>query len=294
MTVKFIPNRLTIPFEELDGSPEERSAGTWAGDTATRKLKCLSIHRVALERELLGYSSLGGVPLAGGDALIHLPAPFGIDRPNLIATNVVTKPFGRVRGVSGDTRFANYRHSILDVAFEVATRVLSTRYGFVALSEEIRDTTEFATMPAKGLYWGTGGGREAIAAFDAPGKISHGKEWIYTIRGAYHIPANIFGYVGKINVSEIASSYTGQTYASGTLLYASPTIASEVTFRGTVYNITLRFLHKNNGTFDSPKGWNWYPRPSKTGATIDYEPIYDDADRAKVFYVMDDFRSVFA
>ena len=294
MAVRFIPNRLTVPFEELAGSPEERSAGTWAGDTATRRLKCLSIHRLALGRELLGYTELQGGDAAAG-ILIRLPAPFGPDRPTLVATNVVTKPFGRVSGVPSDTRFANYEHSILDVAYEVATRVLSTRYGFVTLSEEIRDVSEFVTLPTKGLYWGTGGAKEAITTGDAPGKINYGTEWLYTISGAFHVPAQIFDYVGMVNSVEIPAGTTapqGQVYPPYTLLYASPVVGAEMTFRGTIYRITLRFLHKDNGTIAVPKGWNWFPRISAAGAAVTYERITDGTD-SKIFYPSADFRDVF-
>ncbi len=284
MTVRFIPFRLTVPFEELDGSPEERSTSAWAGDGATRKLKCLARHRIALERELLGYID---------GALIHLPAPFGVDRPTLMATNVVVKPFGRIGGAAMDSRFATYEHSILDVTFEVAARIMSERYGFITLTEEIRDATDFVTMPTKGLYWGTGGGKEAIDTFDAPGKLNYGLEWIYTISGAYRVPPQIFDYVGKINKVAISMPDIGQTFQPYTLLYAEPVIVKQATFSGTIYRITLRFLHKDNGTPTTPKGWNWFPRISATGAEVTYEPITDGTD-SKNFYRGADFRDVFA
>lgn len=289
MTIRYIPHRLTVPFETLAGSPEVRSTSTWAGDGATRKLKCLWIHRIALERELLGYYEYNG-----DNVLMHLPTPFSIDRPNLIATSIVITPLGKVSGDEIDTRFATYTHAVLNVTFEVATRLLSDRYGFVTLSEDVMDTTEFATLSAKNLYWGTGAGREQIGDRESPSKLSHGKEWLYTISGAYRVPSDIFDYVGKINISTVLSDYTGRSYASGTLLYASPSVASEITAGGMIYRITLRFLHKNNGTFENPRGWNWFPRHSLTGSDISYEIIYDDADNAKVFYEMADYRSVFA
>ena len=287
MSTRFIPNSLTVPFEELAGSPEERSTITWAGDGATRRLKCLSINRIALERELLGY-----IGFTGGNVSLHLPASFGVDRPNLVATNVVIKPFGRVSGVITDTRFANYEFSVLNVTYEVATRVLSERYGFITLTEEIRDISEFVTLPTKGLYWGTGGGKEAIVAFDAPGKINYGLEWIYTISGAYRVPPQIFDYVGMVNRVAISVIDLERTYMPYTLLYAEPVVVKEMTFGGMIYRITLRFLHKDNGTPASPKGWNWFPRISASGAEITYERITDGTD-SKIFYKNADFRDVF-
>ena len=288
MTVRFIPHRLTVPFEELAGSPEERSTITWAGDGATRRLKCFSTNRTFLERELLGYTEL-----IDSNVLIHLPAPFGVDRPNLIATNVIITPFGRVSGVITDIRYANYLHCVLNITYEVATRVLSNRYGFITLTEEIRDMSEFVTLPTKGLYWGTGGGKEAIEAFDAPGKLNYGLEWIYTISGAFRVPPQIFDYVGKINTVAISMPDIGQTFMPYTLLYAEPVVVKDMTFGGTIYRITLRFLHKDNGTAASPKGWNWFPRISASGAEVTYEPITDGTN-SKNFYHASDFRDVFA
>ncbi len=288
-TVRFIRNVVTTYFGELAGSPEEMIASAWGGVGATRKLHCLSRDRISLVRELLGYAES-----VGGNVLIHYPAPYGPDIPALVATSVVVKPFGRVSAVAADARYANYPGVIIDVNYEVANRIASDRYGFVTLSEEILDTTEFLTMTTQGLYWGTGGGRESIAPFDAPGKLSHGKEWLYTIRGAYVIPSTIFDHIGKVNTSAITSSDMGQTFAPGTLLYAAPSVAAEVTLDRTIYRITLRFLHKDNGSEGSPMGWNYFPRPSKTGADVDFERIYDGADHAKIFYIASDFTDVFA
>ena len=295
MAARFVPHILTVPFEELDGSPEERATVAWAGDGATRKFKCLSRNRIALERELLGYiEPQGSIGIGGAqNHIIHLPAPFGVDRPNLMAMNVVVKPFGRVSAVNADSRYANYDYSILDVTYEVATRMRSDQYGFITLSEEIRDLTEFVTLPTKNLYWDTGGAAEAIEAFDAPGKMNYGLEWIYTISGAYRVPPEIFDYVGKINTVAILKGDIGQTFMPYTLLYAEPVVAKETTFGGAIYRITLRFLHKDNGTPASPKGWNWFPRISASGSAITYEPITDGTNN-KNFYSSADFRSVFA
>lgn len=280
---RFIPHRLTVPFEELDGSPVVRSTSSWAGDGATRKLKCLTTNRIELERELLGYV-YGNV--------VHLPASFGVDRPNLIATNVTLTPFGRTGAVGNDNRYADYEHVILNVAFEVVTKIPSPQYGFVTLSEEVRDLSEFVTLPVKNLYWGTGGDKEEIDTFDAPGKMNYGLELVYTISNAYRVPPEIFDYVGKVNSEAINHPGIGYVFEPYTLLYASPSVSSELTFGGTIYRITLRFLHKENGTPANPKGWNWFPRISAAGEEITYETITDGTD-SKIFYGSADYRGVF-
>lgn len=292
MFARFVQNRLSVPFEELTGSPEERSTSTWAGDGATRRLKVLARDRIALERELLGY-----IRIAIGTtqhALIYLPAPFGADRPGLVATSVVTKPFGKVGGSALDTRFATYKYTLMDVVYEVATRIPSERYGLITLTEEIRDVTEFVTLPTKGLFWGTGGAKESIDRFDAPAKINYGLEWTYTITGAYRVPPQIFDYVGKTNLTSIPIAYLGIVCRPGTLLYVEPVVSKELTFGGTIYRITLRFLHKDNGLVGAGlyAGWNWFPRISASGEDITYERITDGTDE-KIFYDWVDYRDVF-
>lgn len=298
MSIRFIKNRITVNFEEMDGSPEERRTNEWNGDGATRRLKCLMSDRIELEYELLGYTDRKIDISIGGDQniLMHLPQSFGPDREGLIATSVITRPFGKVSASPKDNSFTNYIYSILDVTYEVATRIPSSQYGFVVISEDIRDVSEFVTLPTEGLYWGTGGAKEAIDMLDAPGKINYGLEWAYTISGAYLIPEGIFDYVGQINSFEIpggASTPFGYVYPIGTLLYTAPVISIENTFMGSRYRISFRFLHKNNGTSGSPKGWNFFPRISASGEDITYERITDGTNN-KNFYDYGDFRSIFA
>ncbi len=295
MGIRFIHNAMTVNFEELDASPEEMLTSTWAGSGATRRLKVRSVDRIRLVRELLGYAAGQGSPGIFGfpNVLIYLPASFGPDMPNLVATNAVVKPFGKTGAVSSDTRFANYEHSIISVTYEWNTKLRSAIYGLITLNETVQDVSEFVTLPTKNLYWGTGGGKEAIEEFDAPGKMNYGLEWTYTIAGAYYVPTEIYDPVGKLNLFEVVAPGIRRIFPPFTLLYASPVVESEITYSGTVYRITLRFLHKNNGTFDSPKGWNWFPRISASGADITYEPITDGTD-SKNIYGGIDFRGVFA
>lgn len=286
MLIRFISNRMTVPFEELTGSPEEMVTSAWAGSGATRQLKCLSVNRVALVNELLGYNVFYRRSVS-----IHLPAPFGRDLPALIATSVVVKPFGKVSSVATDARFADYEYSTIAVTYEWNTKIESRKYGLITLRETLQDISDFITLPTKNLYWGTGGSAEKITEGDAPSKINYGLEWTYTITGAHTVPEEIFVPVGKVNFSSI-STPGGYAFPLGTLLYAAPIVESEVTYGGTVYRITLRFLQKNNGTVMSPKGWNWYPRISASGSDITYERITDGIN-SKAFYPTADYRNVF-
>jgi len=282
-----VPHRFSVPFEEMDGSPTEFVTRSWGGTGARRTLKCLTSNRVQLVNELLGY-----VDYYGGTATIHPPAPYGPDILNIVVSDVAIKPFGKMGQISSDTRFADYDYSIIEVTFEAADKVLSSVYGYVSILETIRPASEFITLPTKELYWGVGGAAEAIDAFDAPGKINKMLEWTYEIRGASAYPVEIWKHIGKVNYAVTTSASLGVTFGIETLLYAGPIVEKEITLSGTIYNITLRFIYKNNGPIGTPYGWNYFPRISAAGSTITFENITDGTN-PKLFYPYADFTEIF-
>ena len=283
-----VPHRFTVPFnavEELDGSPLENFSSTRENTGASRELKCKANVRLQLIRELLGYYEFVGL-----NTLVHPPHVFGPDMPNIMASNVTTKPFGRIRAVPGDPWFANYTDSILDVTYEVQEKVFSAIYGNVMITDLLTDASEFTTLSNKGLYWGTGGGAVAADAAEAPGKINYLLEWTHTISGGCCIPPGLFAYVGHVNAAPMYSAALDVTFEAETLLYATPAISREVTFTGVVYEISLRFLYKNNGTAAAPRGWNHFARPSAGGAAMTFERMTDGTDD-RVFYPLENWSS---
>ncbi len=183
MPYTLVPHRFSVPFEELDGSPEELVTRTWGGTSATRRVKCLVRDRVTLVNELLGYTA---------NWTIHPPAPYGPDILGILASSVSIKPFGKLSQNQSDDKYANYDYCIIDISFEAMEKVLSGIYGYITITETLRDASEFVTLPTKNLFWGTGGGAVAITPFDAPGKINAVGEWIYEISGASAVPSVIF------------------------------------------------------------------------------------------------------
>ena len=281
MPYSVVPHRFSVPFEELDGSPEELVTATFDGTTAIRTLKCLVRNRVVLINELLGYVH---------GFIVHPPAPYGPDIPRLLAARVAMKPMGKMGQVEADNRYADYTYCILTVTYEVMEKVLSSLYGYVTVTVSTNPISEFVTLPTKNLWWG--GGAEKIADFDAPGKISHATEYIYEIRGATTYPSIIHEAAGHVNSSAYTITSLGVVPIE-TLLYMGSVITKEQTLRGIFYTIQQKFIFRNNGTLSSAKGHNHYPRYSAAGSTTSYERISDSVGNIKYFYPLANFANLF-
>ena len=286
MAIQVVPCQFYVPFEELKGSPEESFSLEWQGVGVRRTLQCTAGHRLSLINSFLGW-----VGYVGTDIIIHRPHVYGDISNLLTACTATTKPFGQMSNVPGDARFADYPHCIVEIGYRILESTLAAAYGQVSIRETLNDAGEFVTLPTKGLYWGTGGEKEGIDEMDAPGKVNKLLEWTVDIRGAVVVPANVWGHPGKINSAEITAPTIGVVFPPGTLLCGNPTIVKEVSFTTTTYDITLRFLAKQNGTFIAPKGWNFFPRISAAGSTISYERITDGTDN-KDFYASADFNDI--
>lgn len=286
MAIQVVPCQFYVPFEELKGSPEESISVEWQGVSARRTLQCATVHRVSLIRSFLGWTEV-----IGANIIIHRPHIYGIISNLLTACTAATKPFGQMSQEPGDARFADYPYCRIEIGYKILESTLAAAYGQVSITETLHDAGEFVTIPTKGLYWGTGGGKEAIDEMDAPGKINRLLEWTIDIRGAVAVPAGVEGHPGKVNSVEEVSSSFGYKFPPGTLLCGNPTIVKEVSFAATTYDVTLRFLAKNNGTYVAPRGWNFFPRISAAGATVSYERITDGTDN-KDFYASADFSDI--
>lgn len=292
MAIRIVPHRFTVDFEELKGSPTESlSRDFWKGTGAVRVFRCASADRIKLANELLGY-------MAG--FVYHLPHPYTDISRLLVATNIATNPVGKISG-QDDAKFANYPKTDLTVTYTIPQETFEAFGGLVTVTETIQEASEFVTLPTKGLFWYVDGvANEPIREFDAPGKVNKLLEWTYEIRNAQFVPGIIWYNYGKVNAYSIYSRSLDTTFPAETLLCGSPTVVRETTYYSTGYNITLRFLIKNNGTFANPFGWNHYPRISdETSVDIEYERMVKAVDAPntiagwKVFYQLSDFRTMF-
>ena len=286
--MRVVANRLTVDFMELDGSPTETiSADLWSGTGATRIFRCASEDRMQLIKEFLGYWT---------GAIYHLPHSYLDIAGIVVATNAATKPVGKITA-QADNRFANYPKTDVTITYLIPPETFQAYGGLVTVTETMREASEFVTCASKGLYWYVDGvDNEPIDEFDAPGVVNDLVEWTYEIRRARVVPAGIWGYPGHVNSYQCYSRTFNLFFPAETLLCCTPEVSVERTFNGTTYNITLRFLSKNNGTLLGPRGWNHFPRRSELDATdVSWERMVTNktGNVEKIFYPHADFRNIF-
>lgn len=293
---RLVPCRITVDCEELEGSPTEVIASDlspdfWTGTGATRVFRCASGDRMLLIREFLGgwYGSI-----------FRLPHSYTDISGLVVATSAATKPVGKMSGLV-DNRFANYPKTDVTITYKIPPETFEAYGGLVTVTETMREASEFVTCSTKGLFWYVDGvTNEQTDEFDAPGTINNLTEWTYEIRRARIVPPGVWGHPGKVNLYQAYSRTYDRYFPPETLLCCSPEVTIERTFSGTTYNILLRFLVKNNGTFAIPKGWNHFPRRSIiTDTDVTYERMVravdapDSAAGWKVFYPLEDFVDIF-
>ena len=293
MLFLFVNRQFRVPFEELTGSPTEtHTLDTTTGIvsvTAKRQLKCTSSNYAKLLADLGGYIEYRSLT-----TVFHGADWYGHIDDGIRVVHVDAKPYGKISASPDDTKFASYPHVILDVIYKTTPpSAEALAYGLVTINERLVAAGEFITLNTKGLYWGTGGAKEAIDPMDAPSIIAPLMEWSYEISGASLVPEFIFSHVGKVNATGRYSQSLNFTFPAQTLLYVQPSI--EYSFKrnygrpgsdaSKVYRIALRFLYR-------PGGWNIFPRVSAAGSTISWEPITDGTDN-KDFYPLADFNEVF-
>lgn len=289
MSVRILPARFTVNFEEKDGSPTESIAVEWTGFGVNRTFMVAASDRMQLIKEMLGYKEI-----IGGNLIVHQAHEYRYISSLLTAVSASVKPLGAKMGTDpDDIRFANYADSVVDIVYKIPQWRMAEAYGgLISITETVQPTTEFVTISEQKLYWDNTQ-TEELDSMDAPGLLIHGLEWTYEVRGALEVLPGVWGHPGKVNSRIVASNILGVWFPVGTLLCMPPTVVRELSFDAMpTYNITLKFVAKNNGTASSPKGWNWFPYFGKTGANVTWQPIYDDAGAEKIFYPYADFRDI--
>ena len=292
MILRIVPQRFTVDFEEIDGSPtESMSRDFWQGTGAVRTFRCASRDRIKLANEFLGYR-VGNIQ--------HLAHSYTDLSFLVVATSITTKPVGKI-SAQADNRFANYPKTDLVVTYSIPPETFEAYGGLVTITESIQEVSEFVTVPAKNLYWYVDGvTNELIDEFDAPSKINKLLEWTYEIRHAESVPNNLWLFHGKVNSERVYSHSLGTWWPAETLLCGSPSVVRERTFSSTFYNITLRFLIKMNPGASGVVGWNHYPRISDdTDTDVVYERMVRAIDAPnttagyKYFYPLADFSGLY-
>jgi len=281
MNIVVVPQDFTVGFEECDGSPRVTFASDYRQIKAEREFLCKGRNAYQLAKEFIGYYEY-----QGATTVIHEPHNWPDISPDLIAIRADMEPFGKAVPTAQleDTRFNEYDDVKITVSYSIPQIYQAEQYGGqVIIAETLQGASEFLTLPSKGLYWGTGVDKELIDDFDAPAKFNHLTEWTYHISNAREYPAGIQTFPGYINSATVVSTTLNFIFPTGTLLCGNNQESREIRFDGATYNITLRFLYKNNGTLASPRGWNFFPRTSKTGADVSWERITDGTDNKNIY-----------
>ena len=280
--IRRVRNRITINCEELEGSPvETASAEFWNGTSATRTFRCLSIDRIKLINEFLGYWDRN---------VWHEPHSYTDLTFLCVATSAATKPVGKMSGQL-DNRFAQYPKTDVTFTYTIPPETYEAFGGLITITETVNSASEYLTFPAKSLFWDAGQ-TEPLDPMDAPAKISHLTEWTYEARHVRNVPSGIFTFPGHINSIAVPSDTLRFIFPAGTLLCGVATVVRQTSFGRTDYDVTVKMLYKNNGDLTTPLGWNYFPNPSKTGGPIEFGRIYDDGGTAKEFYPAADLRPI--
>lgn len=284
----YLDANITIDYEERPGSPMVNA--NWSNFTATRILRCAWEDRHTLAKELIGYLK--------NPSVRYLPHQYEAELSNetivgLYALNVRIEPFPR-EGLNQTT--GSYKYAKLTVDYGVPEYDLDNLpftpfTNTVLVSESLEPAAEFGTMTHKNLYWED---NTAIESTEVPGYLMPSADWVYTIHQLDAIPDAYFTHIGSVNNATVFSRQLNRSFATGCLLCRSPILSREISSLGNgLWKCSFRFSYRNNGTFASPKGWNYFPQLSKTGASVTWSRLcYDDSSSIKLVYPESDFSSI--
>jgi len=258
----------TKDFDELDGSPEENFAYGTMNVGVTRRVKCKWGDRKQLAKEFIGYTEFRGEEIITHKAHIY-PMLTGY----VYAKSARPRPFGKQTGKDSDG-FATYNYAVIEVTYgtpeseyeqnvAVARNEISDEYGgLVEVTETIAARSEFVTISSENLCW-YGDADAELEDLNAPGRINVMWEWTISIRNAWKLP-DLHLYAGYVNSDLSYSKSLGKYFPPETLLFGNPTITKRFRYNRSVFDIDLRFLYKNNGSFSNPYGWNHFIHPKKS------------------------------
>jgi len=280
MALQIIPCSFSIPFHELDGSPEEVITNVTTGLQVRGRFICDWFYRIQLAKEFIGWTEAFGINI-----VVHEPHRYSGISDWLIASDVSISPMGKMNSPDGST-FATYDKAIIEVIYRVPRLVETEVYGGqISITETIRSASEFLTYRSEGLYWGTGGDKVALDGIEAPAMVHTMLEWSYNISGARSLPTALWGLAGMINDATVTSLSLGWQFPKGTLFYGNPVLSQELRLDEVVYSLALTFIYKNNGTFLSPKGWNYFPRtlPQSPSVDVSWERVTDGTNEKNYY-----------
>jgi hypothetical protein len=259
---------ISVPFEEMERSPTEDFAPE--GFRAQRVLRCAWADRLKLADELQGSF------LSGGSYIYDLPHlyPHRTGVRCVGVGGIVGHDEDRPMPNGGDTTVAIYQYALMTAQYANATPVGEGGGGSAELTTEtIEPFSEFTTMPATGLMWGSTSGTP-LDSQEVVGRLKRGFNWVFTRLNVATVPAEYASLIGSVNDAAITSAQLGFTFEAESLLYTPPILTRRVNADGVTsrWTITTRFTY-------SPPSWNLFYRPSVNN----YVAIFNAAGQVKPY-----------
>jgi hypothetical protein len=269
------PPAVTIPHEELDGSPTEGFDDK--GFRAERQLVCAWADRFDLQDQLLGQAVIDQT----GNTTYIRPSDYP-HKPGLAyAISAAAEPFsGKCLPAGGNLNLASYTQALVRVQYGSRTGAGGGGGGDGGgepfIEETVEPFAEFLTYSPVGLHWGSNLG-PLLKDDEAPGKLIKGFNWNYTRHRMLTIPVVYWNLISKVNDSPITSLTLGITFPAETLLFNPPRLARQVTSIGSstygvAWTVSLLMTYK-------PDGWNKFWRGQDNG----WQSIYAVAGVVKPY-----------
>lgn len=256
------PLPVTVPHEELQGSPRE--SGQETDFRAVRRLKCLWADRLALFDQLMtGYLiNLGGTP----PLITRIGQPYP-HRAGAFAAKVQIEPMGtEMSAYQSRPDVAAYRHAVLTVDYE--PRQFNPALGTGQAGEEsLATSAEFVSLPHQSLNWAASNAPEhRLAPTEAPTVVQRLLEWSYSFRQVVSYPAAWLAAAGSVNSAAVTSTSLGLTFPAGTLLYQGVRLARAAgEGANPAWAASLRFTYRNAGWNRFTKRGEATPQPLYAG-----------------------------
>jgi hypothetical protein len=262
---------LTVPYEELDGSPTESLGEN--GFEAVRQLKCAWTDRLLLALQLSGDAVY-----SGGTVTYYSAAKYP-KNPSATVQNIDIQPFGgKLTAEGGDTTLAGYGYALLNVKYSLPSDFGGTPGDDeVFVTESLEPSSEFITLDPFWYFWSSDG--VPLTDEEAPGKQFRSVDWIYERAKMPYIPQATFDLVGYCNSTAIFSNSLLVTFPAETLLYKPPSLRRERTFSGVgKWSIRYAFSYR-------PQGWNKFWR----GSTSAFDEIINSVSAPVKVYPLGNF-----
>ena len=170
-------------------------------------------------------------------------------------TSIAIEPFGKQEGLTGYPAMGDYEYGIATVQYgspqigdpqpyPQATNAAKHVNPQAMISETLEPYSEGRPMPAANFVWASD--NDPIREAETPIDIVHRNTYVLTRYNLYSVPTWVLDLEGKINDAVVTPILMPTIpFALHTLLFSAPQIQLTADDQGgTQFNVTVRFLHK--------------------------------------------------